>query len=83
MARFLIESPHTDEECLMALKAVLAAGYLTHFEWGCKSGQHCGWATIEAENENEARMVVPSLMRSKARVIELVRFNPDDVRSLH
>lgn len=86
MARYLIESPHSEQECLMILKQILAAGYLTHMEWGCESGQHCGWVIIEAENETEARMVLPSLVRNKARVVKLVKFGPDDIQrveSLH
>jgi hypothetical protein len=67
----------------MVLKQTLAAGYLTHFYWGCKSGQHCGWAIIEADSEKEALMVVPSLVRNKARVVKLIKFDPDEVRSLH
>ena len=38
-----------------------------------------GWTIIEAENEKEARMVVPSIVRSKARVIELQKFSQEDI----
>ena len=83
MAQFLIESPHSPHECLMALQQTLALGYLTHFGWGCKSGQHCGWVILEAESESEALMVVPSLVRGKARAIRMTMFNPDEVKSMH
>jgi hypothetical protein len=63
----------------MELKHFLAAGYLARFDWGCSAGQHCGWTIIEAENATEARMVVPSLLRSKACVIELQKFTQDDI----
>ena len=41
---YLIESPHTKEECLQALDDVLARGpeFLARFEWGCMSGDHTG-----------------------------------------
>jgi hypothetical protein len=86
MKRYFIESSHTGEDCLRVLKDFLSAGYLTHFEWGCEAGHHYGWAMIEAENEAEARMAVPSLLRGKARVIELNRFTKADLEkevSLH
>jgi hypothetical protein len=83
MASYLIETPHTAQECMLLVQQVRAVGYLHHFVWGCKSGEHCGWAIIEAENEAEARLAVPSLVRSKARVIKLVRFDPDEVKPLH
>ena len=83
MERFLIESGHTPEDCVSALKQVVAIGYLTHFDWGCKAGEHKGWAIIEAENEAEALLVVPSSLRPKARVVRLVRFSIEQVRGMH
>jgi hypothetical protein len=79
MPRFFIESPHTEQECLMVLRQLVAAGYIAHFEWGCKHGEHTGWCMIEAENATEARMTVPSLIRGKARVVELNTFAPGDI----
>ncbi len=36
MEKFIIESPHTTENCQQAIRDIHAAGYLHHFEWGCK-----------------------------------------------
>lgn len=83
MPQFLIESPHQSQDCLAILDQVLAAGYLTHFSWGCMAGEHCGWVILEAESEKEARMVVPSLVRDKARIVQLYVFNADEVKKLH
>jgi hypothetical protein len=58
-------------------------GYLYNFEWGCGAGVHSGWAMIEAENEAQARMAVPPLVRAHARVIRLNRFSPEEVTALH
>ena len=51
MDRYLIETPHTEQNCRDLVDLVNAAGYLNHFDWGCMAGVHCGWAIIEAENE--------------------------------
>jgi hypothetical protein len=59
MNRYLIETPHSTEECLDLIKVLNAQGYLWNFEWGCKAGIHTGWAIIEAENAAQARLVVP------------------------
>jgi hypothetical protein len=82
---YLIESPHTKEECLQALDDVLARGpeFLSKFEWGCMSGDHTGWAVVEAESESAARSLVPALVRSKARVIEVGKFTPEQIKSFH
>jgi hypothetical protein len=51
MDRYLIETPHTEQNCRDLVGLVNAAGYLNHFDWGCMGGVHSGWAIIEAENE--------------------------------
>jgi hypothetical protein len=68
MERFLIETPHTDEECLSLLDQILAMGYLHNFDWGCEDGDHTGWAIIEADNR---------------RIVQLNRFTDEDVQKLH
>jgi hypothetical protein len=83
MDRYLIESPHTKEDCSHVLKQVEALGYLTHFDWGCASGNHTGFVIIEAENEAQARMVVPSMSRRTARVVRLNKFTPEMLKAGH
>jgi hypothetical protein len=58
----------------MLVDQVYAMGYLHHFDWGCEEGVHSGWAIIEAENETEARLAVPSIVRRKARIIKVTKF---------
>ena len=77
MDRYLIETPHTANECKLLVGQVYAMGYLHHFEWGCPDGVHSGWAIIEAENEAEARLAVPSIVRNKAKVVKLTKFTHD------
>jgi hypothetical protein len=74
MDRYLIETPHTAQDCHMLVDQIYAMGYLHHFDWGCQDGVHSGWAIIEAENEAQARLAVPPIVRKKARVIKLVKF---------
>jgi hypothetical protein len=83
MNRYLIETPHTAAECVELLDQILAMGYLHHFDWGCKAGVHSGWAIIEAENDGQARLAVPPLVREKARVVRLNKFDDEDVKSFH
>ncbi len=75
MDRYLIETPHTGPECLDLVKEINAQGYLWHFDWGCEAGVHCGWAVIEAENEAQAHLAVPPLVRTRARIIRLNKFD--------
>ena len=79
MQRYLIETPHTDEECDQLIKQVYAMGYLYNFDWGCMVGIHSGWAIIEAESEADAYLAVPSLVRKKAKVVMLTKFTKDQI----
>jgi hypothetical protein len=74
MERFIIESPHTAENCEQAVYDIHAAGYLHHFEWGCKDSDHTAWAIVEAENIEDARQIVPWYLRNTARIVRLVQF---------
>jgi hypothetical protein len=83
MDRFLIILPHTMEDCVRALKLIEGIGMITHFDWGCKDGDHTGYVIIEAENKNEALLVMPSGLREKARIIKVAKFSPEEVRAMH
>jgi hypothetical protein len=81
--KFLVISSHTGEDCVKALKEVLAIGYLTHFDWGCKDGVHTGWAILDAEDKAEAMMSVPTFLRGQAQVVQLTKFQAEKVMAMH
>jgi len=79
----MVETSHNREDCLHILDEFVIHGHITHFEWGCESGVCTGWAVIEAENEEQALYAVPTLIRSKARVIKLSKFTPEKIQEFH
>jgi hypothetical protein len=86
MARYMIESPHKPEECLRALDEGLAKGkeILDKFEFGCKAGDHTGYALVDANTGKEAlNKYVPDFIREKARIIEVGKFTPEMIKSFH
>ena len=83
MKKYLVISDHSADDCNKALKEVLAIGYLTHFDWGCKDGIHTGWAVLEAEDKAEAMMSVPTFLREQAKVVQLTKFDPEKVAKFH
>ena len=85
MARFLLICPHIPEECTDALDSVLAVSHelLNRFDWGCKAGDHTGWAVVEAQNEATARMLLPTSIRAHAHAIPLNKFSAEEVNSFH
>jgi hypothetical protein len=83
MNRYLIETPHTEQNIRDLVDLVNVAGYLNHFDWGCMGGVHCGWATIEAENETQARLAVPPLVHGQARVVKVAKFTQSMMNESH
>jgi len=86
MAKFMIELPHTDAECLQALDEISEHGsnLLPKANWGCMAGVHNGWAVVDANDEAAARQQVGSpLMQNKARIVKLSTFTRQDIESFH
>ena len=83
MDRYLIETPHSANDCQMLVSQVYAMGYLCHFDWGCPDGVHTGWAIIEAADEAQARLAVPPFVRKQARVVKLSKFTGDSMEAFH
>ncbi len=83
MYRFIVETEHTKDSCALVIGEVHSLGFLNHFEWGCDAGVHCGWAFLEAENEEEALLSVPLIVRPNARAVRLIKFTEDDFDRLH
>ena len=83
MNRYLVESIHTAEDCHHAVEQFIIYGHIINFDWGCEAGVHTSWAIVEAENESQALMSVPSRLRSKARAIRLNKFTPEMVQAAH
>jgi hypothetical protein len=56
---------------------------LKKFYYGCKAGDHTGYAIVEAKSDMEARKLVPSFLIDKARIVEVGVFTPEVIKSLH
>ncbi len=87
MAHYLLEMSHPANkgDCLNALDMIVSLGMhiLHHTWWGCGAGVHTGWLDIEVDSEREARGVIPLPIRNQARVVEVQKFTPNQVKALH
>jgi hypothetical protein len=83
--KYIIETPHTPQECMHALDAQLAKGteVLRKFNYGCKSGDHTGYALVDVRNEAEARNMVPEFLVPKARIVPVEVMTPETIKSIH
>ena len=85
MARYLVETNHTARECMWALKQALRENpeFLTQFEWGCKDGEHRGWAIVDAEDKFAVQALIPQILRPYTRIVALNEFTPGEAQAYH
>lgn len=85
MKQYIIESPHTKEECLSAMDDTLKIGAdaMKQFKWGCMAGNHTAWAIVDADDPDEAKKMVPASLRYKAKASEIDEITPEQVKSFH
>ncbi len=86
MEKFLIEVPHeeTESECINAVRIFYQTGshFLTNAEWGCEDGEHKAWLLVDVENKDQARQILPSAFRSKAKIIRIKKFTRQEMEEL-
>jgi hypothetical protein len=86
MPKFLVEVPHEAEPqaCFLAVKLLLSTGshYLTQADFGCYDGEHKGWITVEAENKEQARSMLPPVYCARAKIVQLNKFTMEEIDDL-
>ncbi len=85
MAKYLIASRHEPDDCLRALDEELAMGpkVLDKFVYGCKEGDHTGYAIVDVNNLSDALAMVPGFLQESACVTKVEKFTPAEIWSFH
>ncbi len=85
MSKYLITSKHEPADCLRALDAELAKGpgVLDKFVYGCKEGDHTGYAIVETKSLSDALGLVPDFLQDSACITKVDRFTPAEIKSFH
>lgn len=80
---YLIESPHTVEECMGVMDEANKAKQLGAWDWGCMAGNHTAYRMVKAADETAALAMVPASVRSKARAMKLMKMTPAQLEAAH
>ncbi len=85
MTRYLITAKHSPEQCLQALDEELAKGsdVLEKFVYGCKEGDHTGYAIVEAKSRSDALALVPDFLQDDACISRVDLFTAAEIKSFH
>lgn len=82
---YLVTTTHTPEECLKRLDEMAAKNkkMLGTMEWGCKSGDHTGYAFVQAASEEQALAQLPEGNRTTAKAVMVTKFTPEQLAAIH
>ena len=85
MTKYLITSRHEPDDCLRALDEELAKGpgILDKFVYGCKEGDHTGYAIVDVKNLSDALAMVPGFLQASACITKVDKFTPAEIKSFH
>ncbi len=56
---------------------------LERFFYGCKEGDHTGYAIVEAKNLSDALSLVPDFLQESACITKVEKVSPAEIKSLH
>jgi len=83
MPTFLIEIPHSQNitECKQDIRLFVdsISHLLSNANWGCKDGVHKAWFVSDFPSKEDALKVVPPFLRHNATIVELTKFNKEDM----
>ena len=85
MTKYLIASRHESADCLRALDEISAKGMgtLEKFVFGCKEGDHTGYAIVDVKSLSDALAMVPGFLQEMACVTKVDKFTSAEIKSLH
>jgi len=85
MAKYMVTAKHEPEECLRALDEILAKGpdILDKFVYGCKEGDHTGYAIVDVKNLSEALSLVPDFLQESACIARVDTVTPAEIKTFH
>ena len=85
-AKFLVEVPHeaTTVACARVVDVFLKSGshFLSRADWGCKDGEHKAWIIVDVDSKDEARRILPPLLRPEAKIVQLNTFTTEEVEDI-
>ncbi|HEY3297871.1 MAG TPA: hypothetical protein VGK34_04375 [Armatimonadota bacterium] len=85
MPKFMMEVHHEPDEHLNSLDRIAFYNpeLLNGMKWGCRNGEHTGWVLVDANDENEAREMLPQNERNGVRLAEVDTLTEDDIARMH
>lgn len=76
MTQFMIEFPHTEDQCDRLLSQTEQSGQIPDIYYGCAAGRHTAWAVVRAADADMAKEMIPIPLRDDVKITEVSQGNP-------
>jgi hypothetical protein len=82
--KYLVTATHTPEECLASMDEVAKnKKLLEKAEWGCMSGDHTVYLTMQAKSPDDAIKQLPEHERKNAKAVKLTKLTAAQIKKFH
>jgi hypothetical protein len=83
--KYMVQVPHTKEECLSALDEFKEKGanYLSKWEFGCGDNDHTGYAMLFGKDANDVKSKLPKSAQAKAKIAKVSKFTVKQIEDFH
>ena len=82
---YFVQATHNREQCLNNLDEMKTKGegFISKFEFGCNSGNHTGYAFLEATSEENVRLMLPKAVQANAKILKVDKFTLAQIEQIH
>lgn len=88
MPTYVIEAPHTEEECMAAFEEFMAnpraQELLSKTVAACEFGDHTMWTIADFDTPEDARKIVnQDSIQQKMRIQQVATMTPEEIKETH
>ena len=84
MPHFMIETTHSQSQDKQIIGEILQENpkLLKNLWLGCQTGDHTGFAEVDAKNQSEALDMLTPTLRKKAHVVQVEKFSESEAKKM-
>ncbi len=84
-SKYMVVTTHNADQCLQVMDDVVKQNrkILDKCWMGCMSGEHTGYAMVDARRESDALKMLPPALRTNAKATRVSKLTPKQIKKAH
>lgn len=84
-SKYMVVTTHNADQCSQVMDDVVKQDrkILNKCWLGCMSGDHTGYAMVDAKNESDALKMLPPALRANAKATKVSKLTPKQIKKAH